>query len=377
MIQPLRWHGRRLDILDQRLLPGEEVWIPCTDEEAVAEAIRGMAVRGAPAIGVAAAYGLALAAGLAAEEAGGDAGRRAARVLDRLDRAARLLAGTRPTAVNLFWALDRVKAKAQETAAALQGEGGGSGGGSTDGQDPARAIAQAVAAEAAAIEAEDRAANREIGRWGSRLLRGVKGIYTHCNTGALATAGYGTALGVIRALHEENPDLHVYAGETRPYLQGSRLTAWELKQENIPFSLCVDAAAGHLMAQGAVEAVVTGADRITANGDVVNKIGTYGLAVLARHHRIPFYVAAPLSTVDMSLADGRSVTIEERPAAEVTHVASVPVAPEGTNVVNPAFDITPASLVTAFITEVGIARPPYEDALRRLTQLEEEGAQRA
>src|SRR5690606_26215170 len=167
LIQPLRWHGRRLDILDQRLLPGEEVWIPCTDEEAVAEAIRGMAVRGAPAIGVAAAYGLALAAGLAAEEAGGDAGRRAARVLDRLDRAARLLAGTRPTAVNLFWALDRVKAKAQETAAALQGEGGGSGGGSTDGQDPARAIAQAVAAEAAAIEAEDRAANREIGRWGS------------------------------------------------------------------------------------------------------------------------------------------------------------------------------------------------------------------
>lgn len=378
LIQPLRWHGRRLDILDQRLLPDKEVWIPCHDEEAVAEAIRGMAIRGAPAIGVAAAYGMALAAGLAAgEDSDAAAGDRVARVLERLDRAARLLAQTRPTAVNLFWALDRIKAKALEVAASLQRNAGDSGAGRATTQDPAQGIARAVAAEAAAIEEEDRAANREMGRWGSRLLGGVKGIYTHCNTGGLATAGYGTALGVIRALHGDNPNLHVYAGETRPYLQGARLTAWELQRENIPFSLCVDAAAGHLMAQGAVEAVVTGADRITANGDVVNKIGTYGLAVLARHHRIPFYVAAPLSTVDLSLADGRSVAIEERPAAEVTHVGPVPVAPEGTNVVNPAFDVTPAALVTAIITEAGIARPPYEDALRRLTQSKEEGAQRA
>lgn len=389
MIQPLRWHGRRLDILDQRLLPGDEVWIQCFDEEAVAEAIRAMAVRGAPAIGVAAAYGMALAAGLAAQEAGsstagGPAGGRGAaqegiaRVLARLDRAAHLLGQTRPTAVNLFWALDRVKAKANAVAAALQQEGGSPASNAlATAQHPAQAVAQAVAAEAAAIEAEDRAANRAIGRWGRRLLGSVKGIYTHCNTGGLATAGYGTALGVIRALHEENPHLHVYAGETRPYLQGARLTAWELQREGIPFSLCVDAAAGHLMAQGAVDAVLTGADRITANGDVANKIGTYSLAVLARHHGIPFYVAAPLSTVDLALADGQSITIEERPAAEVTHVGPVPTAPEGVTVVNPAFDITPASLVTAIITEAGIARPPYEDSLRRLTEFKEEGAQRA
>ncbi|MEX2356458.1 MAG: S-methyl-5-thioribose-1-phosphate isomerase [Thermaerobacterales bacterium] len=343
MIQPLAWQGDRVDILDQRLLPGREVWLPCRDERQVAAAIRGMAIRGAPAIGVAAAYGLALAA-LAA----GGRDEPAQAVLTAVEQAAAELAATRPTAANLFWALGNVVEAVRRAAQA--------------GDDPAAA---AVAA-ARRIEKEDIAGNHAMGAFGAPLLDGLTGVYTHCNTGGLATAGYGTALGVIRAAREAGAGFHVYAGETRPYLQGARLTAWELQKDNIPFTLCTDMAAGYLMQQGRVGAVVTGADCIAANGDVANKIGTYTLAVLAARHGIPFYVAAPLSTIDTGLADGGRITIEERAAEEVSHFGGRPVAPADVAVVNPAFDVTPAELVTAIITERGVIKSPFTQAIKRL-----------
>jgi methylthioribose-1-phosphate isomerase len=313
-VEPIRWKGDRLELLDQRLLPDKTKYVVCRTAEEVAQAIRDMVVRGAPAIGCAAAFGAVLGKGK--------------------DKAYEVLARSRPTAVNLFWALERMK-KARD-----------------------------LEEEALAIYEEDLAANREIGRIGSQLIRERARVMTHCNTGALATAGYGTALGVIRASRDKN--ISVIANETRPYLQGARLTAWELVQEAIPCTLITDSMAGHLMSKGEVDVVVVGADRIAANGDVVNKIGTYALAVLAKRHGIPFYVAAPLSTFDATIADGAGIPIEERPAEEVTGYRGTRWAPEGVSVRNPAFDVTPAELVTGIITEKGIVLEPTREKLQAL-----------
>jgi len=309
-----------IQLLDQRLLPEKTEYVACRSAEEVAQAIRDMVVRGAPAIGCAAAFGIAL------EKKSGRP----------MEAAFRVLAASRPTAVNLFWALERMKK------------------------------AQGLEAEAIAIYEEDLAANHAIGRLGAELIRERSRVMTHCNTGALATAGYGTALGVIRASKGKN--ISVIANETRPYLQGARLTAWELVQEGIPCTLITDSMAGHMMARGEVDVVIVGADRIAANGDVANKIGTYPLAVLAKRHGIPFYVAAPLSTFDPKIPDGSRIPIEERPAAEVTGYRGTRWAPEGVSVRNPAFDVTPAELVTAIICEKGIASAPYRESIAALVK---------
>ncbi len=334
----IEYAGGRVIILDQRRLPGEVVFWECSTYPEVAEAIRSLAVRGAPAIGIAAAYGLVLAADSAPE--GED-------FWPYLERAAGHLRKTRPTAVNLFWALDRM----------LQV-------GRSAGGKPA-AVRARLTAEAAAIAGEDLEMNRLIGQHGSALIPDGARVLTHCNAGALATAGFGTALGVIRAAVGQGRKVEVFADETRPLLQGARLTAWELMQDGIPVTLVTDGMAGHLMRERRVDLVLVGADRIAANGDVANKIGTYGLAVLARAHGLPFYVAAPTSTVDMALDDGSRIVIEERAPEEVTSIGGVAVAPAGVKVYNPAFDVTPAELVTALITDWGILRPPLRDALRQ------------
>jgi methylthioribose-1-phosphate isomerase len=313
-VQPIRWRGDCLELLDQRLLPDKAVYVTCRSAAAVAQAIRDMVVRGAPAIGCAAAFGVVLSKGTPA--------------------AYEVLAKSRPTAINLFWALERMKK------------------------------AQHLEAEAIAIYEEDLAANCAMGRLGAELIPEGARVMTHCNTGALATAGYGTALGVIRAAKGKN--ISVIANETRPYLQGARLTAWELVQEGIPCTLITDSMAGHLMSRGEVDVVVVGADRIAANGDVANKIGTYPLAVLAKRHGIPFYVAAPRSSFDPKIPDGSHIPIEERPAAEVTGYRGARWAPEGVAVRNPAFDVTPAELVTGIICEKGIASPPYRESIAAL-----------
>lgn len=315
----MQWEGNRLLMLDQRLLPLQEVWLELDTHEAVAEAIRDMAVRGAPAIGVAAAYGMALAAK-------NDVGR---------EEASALLAASRPTAVNLFWALDRISA--MDSYSFLE-----------------------VLAEARAIESEDMMMNLEIGQHGNELVPQGAQILTICNTGALATAGHGTALGVIRTAHQDNKGIHVYACETRPRQQGLRLTAYELTKEGIPFQSIADGAAGSLMASGKVDLVIAGADRIAANGDTANKIGTYSLAVLAKHHNIPFYIAAPSSTLDASLTSGDLIPIEERSGEELTHIEGVQIGPNECAVFNPAFDVTPGELITAIITEQGVIKPPFQ-----------------
>ena len=334
-IEPVRWAHDRLELLDQTLLPLREVVRHYARWEDVAQAIRTLVVRGAPAIGVAAAYAVVLAAresratthdGLVAD----------------LEIAFKGLAATRPTAVNLFWALERMR-RCLLTAS---------------GQAPAAVIARLLA-EAEAIRAEDIAANRAMGAHGARLVPDNARILTHCNAGALATAGYGTALGVIRSAHEQGKVARVWIDETRPVLQGARLTAWEMVCEDIPHTLIADAVAGSLMARGEVDMVVTGADRIAANGDTANKIGTYAVAVLARHHSVPFYVAAPFSTIDASLASGTEIPIEERDGDELRRTGSHQTAPEDSPVYNPAFDVTPANLITAIITERGVFRPPY------------------
>jgi methylthioribose-1-phosphate isomerase len=335
MITPVRWEDDRLVLIDQTRLPTEQVERACATWPEVAEAIRSLVVRGAPAIGVAAAFGVVLAV-------------RASRGRDRaglqadLDEAIKGLAATRPTAVNLFWALDRMRRTA-ESASDL----------------PAPALADRLLAEAQAILAEDLAANRAMGAHGAALVPPGARVLTHCNAGALATAGYGTALGVIRAAHERGRLAMVWVDETRPVMQGSRLTAWELATEGIPHRLISDVAAGFVMKRGQVDLVVTGADRIAANGDTANKIGTYSVAVLARHHGIPFYVAAPCSTIDVSIPTGEAIVIEERAAAEVRGVAGRQTAPAASPVFNPAFDVTPAELITAIVTERGVVRPPY------------------
>jgi methylthioribose-1-phosphate isomerase len=314
VVEPIRWKGDRLELLDQRLLPDKAVYVACRSAEEVAQAIRDMVVRGAPAIGCAAAFGFVLGKGSEA--------------------AYNILAKSRPTAVNLVWALERMKK------------------------------ARNLEAEAIAIYEEDIAANRAMGKLGAELIPEGARVMTHCNTGALATAGYGTALGVIRSAKDKK--ISVIANETRPYLQGARLTAWELVREGIPCTLITDSMAGHLMSKGEVDVVIVGADRIAANGDVANKIGTYPLAVLAKRHNIPFYVAAPCSTFDLSIPDGSRIPIEERPAAEVTGYRGTRWAPEGVSVRNPAFDVTPADLVTGIICEKGIAYPPYRESIAAL-----------
>jgi len=334
-VSALAWYGDRLVLLDQRRLPAEEVYLECRTWPEVADAIRTLAVRGAPAIGVAAAFGVALAA--QASRAVDGAG-----LVRDLEAALRGLAETRPTAVNLFWALDRMRRFAE----ARRG-------------DPPAALRAALAAEAQAIMDEDVAANRRLGAHGAQLVPAGARILTHCNAGALATAGYGTALGVVRGAVEAGRRPFVWVDETRPVLQGARLTAWELAREAIPHAVIADVAAASTMARGEVDLVVVGADRIARNGDTANKIGTYGVAVLARHHGVPFYVAAPFSTIDPSLPDGSAIPIEERDPREVQELAGRRIVPAGSPARNPAFDVTPASLITAIVTERGVFRPPY------------------
>jgi methylthioribose-1-phosphate isomerase len=335
VIAPVRWRGDRLVLLDQTRLPAQAVERAYDSWQTVAEAIRGLVVRGAPAIGVAAAFAVALAARASgAKDFPG--------LLADLEEAIKGLAATRPTAVNLFWALERMRRVATEQRAL-----------------PLEALRARLLAEAQAILDEDVAANRAMGSHGAALVPEGARILTHCNAGALATAGYGTAGGVIRAAHERGKVALVWVDETRPVMQGSRLTAWEMVQEGIPHRLISDVAAGYVMKRGEVDLVVTGADRIAANGDTANKIGTYALAVLARHHGIPFYVAAPSSSIDPGIATGADIVIEERDPAEVRGMAGRETAPADSPVFNPAFDVTPAELISAIITERGVCRPPY------------------
>ncbi|AMV71201.1 S-methyl-5-thioribose-1-phosphate isomerase [Desulfuromonas carbonis] len=344
-IKPILFENDTLKMLDQRLLPTAEVWLDYRDYREVATAITTMVVRGAPAIGVAAAFGAALGArdifAASFDE-----------FQTEFNQVCAVLAATRPTAVNLFWALERMKGCAREHR-----------------QLAGIDLKERLLAEALEIAAEDERRNRALGAFGEKLIPDGARILTHCNAGALATAGYGTALGVIRAAVEAGKKVAVLADETRPWLQGARLTAWELQRDEIPVTLICDNMAGALMAQGAIDCVIVGADRIAANGDTANKIGTYTVAVLAREHGLPFYVAAPTSTVDLDLADGSAIPIEERAAQEVTHTAAgVQLAPTGVAVRNPAFDVTPARLITAIITERGVATGDYEKRLQELVK---------
>jgi methylthioribose-1-phosphate isomerase len=339
MIETIQWIDNRVVMIDQTRLPVEEKYVTCRTYEEVAAAIRKMTIRGAPAIGVAAAMGVALGV-LEARETELDT--QFATICDTL-------AQTRPTAVNLFWALDRMKRLYD----------------SVRGQ-PLAAIRRRLIEEALRVREEDIEICRAIGRNGAALVPDRSTVLTHCNAGALATAGYGTALGVIRAAVEAGKQVDVFADETRPFLQGARLTVWELQQDGIPTTLITDNMAGHFLKSGRIGCVVVGADRIAANGDVANKIGTYSVAVLAKENGVPFFVAAPVSTLDLSLASGDSIPIEQRAAAEVTHVFGQPVAPAGATAANPAFDVTPARYVSAIITENGVARAPYAESLAKL-----------
>ncbi|HXW92383.1 MAG TPA: S-methyl-5-thioribose-1-phosphate isomerase [Terriglobales bacterium] len=345
MIRTLEWTDSGVRFIDQTKLPREETYVTCTDCEAVAHAIRTMVVRGAPAIGVAAAMGIALGVK--------NSGARSLDELEReFDRCCELVGATRPTAVNLFWAIRRMRGKFE----ALR-------------MHSLAHLKLALIEEAQRMYGEDIAANQAMGRWGATLMPASGGVLTHCNAGALATCGYGTALGVIRAAIEQGKKIQVYADETRPFLQGARLTAWELVKDGIPTTLISDSMAGSMMKQGKIRAIVVGADRIAANGDVANKIGTYTVAVLAKEHGVPFYVAAPFSTIDLETPDGSGIPIEQRSTQEVTHIAGKAIAPEGVAVENPAFDVTPAKYVTSIVTERGIARQPYEESLAKLAAL--------
>jgi methylthioribose-1-phosphate isomerase len=344
MIQTLEWTSQGVRFIDQTKLPTEEVYVTCTTYQQIADVIRNMVVRGAPAIGVAAAMGIALGVKNSKAESGGE-------LKKEFDQICEAIRQTRPTAVNLFWAIRRM----QEKFEALRVR-------------PIPQIRQALIEEAQRMHAEDIAANQAMGRHGAALMPASGGVLTHCNAGALATAGYGTALGVIRAAVEQGKKIHVYADETRPFLQGSRLTAWELMKDGIPTTVISDNMAGAMMKQGKIGAIVVGADRIAANGDVANKIGTYTVAVLAKEHGIPFYVAAPISTVDLETPDGSKIPIEQRNAKEVTHIAGKQMVPDGVGIENPAFDVTPAKYVAAIITERGVAKPPYEQSLRQLAE---------
>jgi len=338
MIRTIEWKNGRVRMIDQRLLPGEEIYREYSDHEEVAKAIEDMVIRGAPAIGVAAAMGIAL--GMQSVRSSPD--QHFAKICERMSK-------TRPTAVNLFWAIERMK----RVYAELQGL-------------PLEEIQGQLILEAQKVLVEDIEANRKMGNFGNELIPEQASILTHCNAGALATGGYGTALGVIRAAVEHGKKVQVFADETRPFLQGARLTAWELHQDKIPVTLITDSMAGYFMRQKNVDLVIVGADRIAGNGDVANKIGTYSVAVLANANKIPFYVAAPLSTVDLSLTSGNQIPIEERTAKEVVEIHGKRTAPDGIEVRHPAFDVTPNELVTAIITDKGIARAPYTESLRKL-----------
>jgi methylthioribose-1-phosphate isomerase len=344
MIQTLEWTDSGVRFIDQTKLPTEETYVTCTTYEQVADVIRNMVVRGAPAIGVTAAMGIALGVKDSKAATSGE-------LKAELDKICDVIAKTRPTAVNLFWAIRRMQEKFETLRVR-----------------PVPQIKQAMIDEARRMHAEDIAANQAMGRHGATLMPASGGVLTHCNAGALATCGYGTALGVIRAAVEGGKKIHVYADETRPFLQGSRLTAWELTKDGIPTTVISDNMAGAMMKQGKIGAVVVGADRIAANGDVANKIGTYTVAVLAKEHGIPFYVAAPFSTIDLETPDGSKIPIEQRSPREVTHIAGKQMVPDEAKVENPAFDVTPAKYVTAIVTERGIAKSPYGESLAKLAQ---------
>ena len=345
MIQTLEWTESGVVFIDQTKLPTEEVYVTCTTHQQVADVIRNMVVRGAPAIGVAAAMGIAL--GVKNSKA-----TNAADLKKDFDQICEAIRQTRPTAVNLFWAIRRMTEKFESLRPRTIAE--------------IRQAQQVMIEESQRMHAEDIAANQAMGRHGATLMPSTGGVLTHCNAGALATAGYGTALGVIRAAVEAGKKIHVYADETRPFLQGSRLTAWELMKDGIPTTVISDNMAGVMMQQGKIGAIVVGADRIAANGDVANKIGTYTVAILAKEHGIPFYVAAPISTVDLATPDGSKIPIEQRNAREVTHIGGRQMTPDGVEIENPAFDVTPAKYIAAIITERGIARAPYKESLREL-----------
>lgn len=345
MIKTLEWTDSGVRFIDQTRLPVEEIYQTCRTYQEVATAIRDMIVRGAPAIGVAAAMGIAL--GVQQSSA-----KDAASLRDEFNEITKLIGATRPTAVNLFWAIRRMTDKFHSLAGRSIAE-----------------IKTALVREAQEMYVEDIAANEAMGRHGATLMPSSGGVLTHCNAGGLATCGYGTALGVVRSAISSGKQIHVYADETRPFLQGARLTAWELMKDGITTTVIADNMAGAMMKQGKIKAVVVGADRIAANGDVANKIGTYTVAVLAKEHAIPFYVAAPWSTVDMNTPHGDQIPIEQRSPKEVTHHAGKQVAPDGVLVENPAFDVTPSKYIAAIITERGIARAPYGDSLRELAPL--------
>ncbi len=341
MVNTIEWTPDGVVMIDQRILPAEETFLTCKNYREVADAIRDMVIRGAPAIGCAAAMGVAIGVLHETEE-----------TIDRnIDVICDTLAQTRPTAVNLFWAINRMR----DLFDAMRNQG-----------KPFDAIQGALVEEARRVLEEDIAINKAMGRHGAALLPQDATVMTHCNAGALATGGYGTALGVIRAARESGNPVGVLANETRPFMQGARLTVWELQQDDIPVTLLTDNMAGHTLRAGKVQAVVVGADRIAANGDVANKIGTYSVAVLAKENDVPFYVAAPISTLDLTLESGDLIPIEERAPEEVTHVGGRPIAPKDTQVMNPAFDVTPNRYVAAIITEKGVARPPFVESLKRL-----------
>ena len=338
-LKAVEWISGKVRLIDQTKLPQEEIYLELSDYRDVAEAIKTLRVRGAPAIGIAAAYGLALGANSIKAKSKKE-------FLTKLRTISDELASTRPTAVNLFWALKRMNNAAEEGATV-------------------ETIKTALVAEAQKIDIEDEEMERALSMHGAALIKDGDTIMTHCNTGALA-AGYGTALGVIKAAWESGKKIHVFAGETRPLLQGARLTAWELVRYRIPFTLITDTMTGYFLSKGGIDCVIVGADRIVANGDIANKIGTYNLAVLAMENGVPFYVAAPTSTIDMSISSGGMIPIEERQPEEVTHIKGAPIAPHGTNVANPAFDVTPHRYISAIITEQGILHEPYIENLRRL-----------
>jgi len=342
MLPTIEWNDGIVVMIDQRKLPAKEVYVHCKTAKQVAKAIKTMVIRGAPAIGVAAAMGLAL--GVHRSKATGTQ-----ELAAEFYKICDLLAETRPTAVNLFWAIDRMKRVFSEAARA--------------GEAPAQ-LRAIMLAEAKAVEREDVESCRTLGRYGAEVVPDGGHVLTHCNAGALATGGYGTALGVIRAAVDDGKRVEVFADETRPFLQGARLTAWELLRDGIETTVITDSMAGPLMREGKVDVVVVGADRIAANGDVANKIGTYTVAVLAKTHDVPFYVAAPVSTVDLATADGTGIPIEERSPREVTHVGSIAMTPEGAGIWNPAFDVTPNSLIAGIITDQGLCRSPYTESLR-------------
>lgn len=342
MFKTIEWKNNSVVMIDQRLLPTQEVYRKYTDFLDVAEAIREMVVRGAPAIGVAAAMGIALGTlDIKTRDKKG--------FLKTFEKVCKVIASTRPTAVNLFWAVDRMKNVVRKNPKLNIEE-----------------LKQRLVDEAKIIHKEDILINKQMGKNGSKFIKSGDTILTHCNAGALATAGYGTALGVIRAAVEDGKKIKVFADETRPFLQGSRLTAWELMKDNIDVTLITDNMAGYMMKKGLIDLVIVGADRIAANGDTANKIGTYSVAILAKEHRIPFYVAAPLSTIDLKIKNGDKIPIEERDTREVTHIKNTQIAPDNVKIKNPAFDVTPNKYITAIITEKGVAKKSFEKSLKGL-----------